>query len=425
MFKICKQELAQFSKAERLFIMGAMLCGFFISADYSIIRPVINSLFITKYGTHFFPYAWLLSIPLNLVLIGLYNKYLPKLGCLKTYLIVAGSIVAINYSCALFIKQFSFLIFFLYIWKDIYIMLMFQQLWSVIHSTVTLKRAKYLYGIFLGAGGLGSVLGSLLPGFFAVKIGSESLLYMTLPLYLCLTAAYMLTLKQSTQGLSLQLEEKKGAKDALLHGIKLIINSNVLIFISLSVLLMQLSATLIDYQFNTFLEQAIIGKDLRTQYIGRVFGIGLGISVFMQFFGTYLLIRMLGIKRLHIGFPMLLGVMSILSLLFPCFAITTLIFIVLKACDFSLFTIIKETLYIPLNSDQKFRAKAFIDVFLYRFAKVFASLIILSLQVVLTSYLLPILNAISTCIFIIWIVVAIYLFKKMDPSLLELKGENA
>ncbi|MDQ5956577.1 MAG: antiporter, family, partial [Chlamydiota bacterium] len=88
-----KQALNKFSKTERLFIIGAMLCGFFILADYSIIYPVSNSLFISTYGTHFFPYAWLVSIPLNLLLVGLYNKYLPKFGCLKTYLIVAGSIV--------------------------------------------------------------------------------------------------------------------------------------------------------------------------------------------------------------------------------------------------------------------------------------------------------------------------------------------
>ena len=423
MLKLFGQEKNQFFTKEYLFITGAMLCGFFISADYSIIRPVSNSLFITKYGTQFFPYVWVISIPLNLFLVGIYNKYLPKLGCLKTYLIVASSIVAINYSCALFIKQLSFLVFFLYIWKEIYIMLMFQQLWSIIHSKVSLKRAKYLYGIFLGAGGVGSLLGSLLPGFFAVKMGSESLLYMTLPLYLCLTAAFILTLKQSNQGFSLQPEEKKGAKDALLHGIKLIINSRILAFIALSVLFMQLSATLIDYQFSTYLEQTVMGKDLRTQYIGRVLGIGLAISVCMQFFGTYFLIQMMGIKRLHIGFPMLLGSMSILSFLFPGFAITTLVFIILKACDFSLFTIIKETLYIPLSSDEKFRAKAFIDVFLYRFAKVFASLIILSLQVILTNYLLPVLNSISICVFIIWIAIAIYLFKKIATS--ELKDKNA
>ncbi|KAG6559923.1 TLC ATP/ADP transporter [Candidatus Rhabdochlamydia oedothoracis] len=413
----------KFSATEHLFIIGAMLCGFFISADYSIIRPVSTSLFITKYGTQFFPYAWIISVPLNLLLIGIYNKYLPKLGCLRIYLIVAGSIVAINYSCALLIKHFSFLIFFLYIWKEIYIMLMFQQLWSIIHSTVSLKHAKYLYGFFLGAGGLGSLLGSLLPGFFAVKVGSESLLYMTLPLYLCLTAAFILTLKQSNAGESLLLKEKKSAKEALLHGVKLIINSRTLIFIALSVLFMQLSATLVDYQFSTYLEQTIIGKDLRTQYIGRVLGIGLGISVCMQFFGTYFLIQMMGVKRLHMGFPMLLGLMSILSFLFPGFAITTLVFILLKACDFSLFTIIKETLYIPLSSDEKFRAKAFIDVFLYRFAKVFASLIILSLQMVLTSYLLPVLHSISICVFISWVAIAIYLLKKMQTS--ELKDKNA
>ena len=420
---LLKQELNKFSKTERLFIIGAMLCGFFILADYSIVYPVSNSLFISTYGTHFFPYAWLVSIPLNLLLVGLYNKYLPKFGCLKTYLIVAGSIVTINYSCALLIKQYSFLSFYLYVWKDIYVMLMFQQLWSVIHSTVPLKRAKYLYGIFFGVGGLGSLAGSLLPGFFAVKVGSEFLLYMTLPLYLCLTAAFILTLKQSNTEASLELEEKKGTRDALLHGIQLILNSRVLVFIALSILFMQLSATLIDYQFNTFLEKTIIGKDLRTEYTGRMQAIGLSFTVFMQFFGTYLLVQRVGIKRLHIAFPSILCIMSVLCFLFPCFGIVTFTVILLRSYNSSLFSIIKEMLYIPLNSDQKFRAKAFIDVFLFRFAKIFASLIILSLQFVLTTLLLPVLNWISISVCVVWVVFAVYLFKKMTPSLET--GENA
>ncbi|MEK7340195.1 MAG: Npt1/Npt2 family nucleotide transporter [Candidatus Rhabdochlamydia sp.] len=418
-----KQELNKFSKTERLFIIGAMLCGFFILADYSIIYPVSNSLFISTFGTHFFPYAWLVSIPLNLLLVGLYNKYLPKFGCLKTYLIVATSIVTINYSCAFLIKQYSFLSFFLYVWKDVYVMLMFQQLWSIIHSTVSLKRAKYLYGIFFGVGGLGSLVGSLLPGFFAVKIGSESLLYMTLPLYLCLTAAFMLTLKKSDAGASLQLEEKKDAREALMHGIQLVLNSKVLVFIALSVLFMQLSTTLIDYQFNTFLEKVITVKDLRTEYTGRMQAIGLSFTVFMQFFGTYLLVQRVGIKRLHIALPFILCIMSILCFLFPGFGIVTFTLILLRSYNSSLFSIIKEMLYIPLSSDEKFRAKAFIDVFLFRFAKIFASLIILSLQFVLTTLLLPVLNWISISVCVIWIVFAVYLFKKMTPSL-EV-GENA
>jgi AAA family ATP:ADP antiporter len=337
--------------------------------------------------------------------------------------VLAGGIAAINYSCALFINQYSFLSFFLYVWKDVYVMLMFQQLWSVIHSTVSLKRAKYLYGVFFGVGGLGSLAGSLLPGFFAVKVGSESLLYMTLPLYLCLTAAFILTLKKSNAGVSLPLEEKKDARDALLHGIQLVLNSRILVFIALSVLFMQLSATLIDYQFNTFLEKSITIKDLRTEYTGRMQIIGLSFTVFMQFFGTYLLVQRVGIKRLHIALPSILCIMSILCFLFPSFGIVTFTVILLRSYNSSLFSIIKEMLYIPLNPDQKFRAKAFIDVFLFRFAKIFASLIILSLQFALTTLLLPVLNWISISICVTWMVFAVYLFKKMTPSL-EV-GENA
>ncbi len=98
---------------EHLFILTAMLCSFFISMDYAVIRPVSNALFITDYGVNFFPYAWLSSIPLNLLLVSLYNKYLPKLGCLKTYLSLAIAVILINCTCAAWIYKVPFLSFFL------------------------------------------------------------------------------------------------------------------------------------------------------------------------------------------------------------------------------------------------------------------------------------------------------------------------
>ncbi|VHO03135.1 Npt1/Npt2 family nucleotide transporter [Candidatus Rhabdochlamydia sp. T3358] len=400
---------------EHLFILTAMLCSFFISMDYAIVRPVSNALFITDYGVNFFPYAWLLSIPLNLLLVGLYNKYLPKLGCLKTYLILAIAVICINCTCAIWIHKVPFLSFFLYIWKDAYIMLIFQQVWSLIHINVSMERAKYLYGFFFGIGGLGSLLGSLFPSFLAVKIGSESLLYITLPLYVFLSLLYVVMLKQSKQADFFPLEKKQGL-ETVLHGLKLIASSRVLIFISLAVVFMQVISTLVDYQFNTFLEGLVTEKDLRTQYSGRIQTIGQTFTTAMQFLGTYFLVRFFGVKRLHVGIPMLLCIMSIFCFLFPAFGMITLTFVILKTFDFSLFSIIKEMLYIPLNSDQKFRAKAFIDVFLYRFAKAFASLIILSLQAVLSTSLLPVLNATIVFIFTIWIAVAMYQLKETDLS---------
>lgn len=400
---------------EHLFIVTAMLCSFFISMDYAIVRPVSNALFITDYGVSFFPYAWLFSIPLNLLLVGLYNKYLPKLGCLKTYLTLAIAVILINCTCAIWIQKIPFLSFFLYIWKDAYIMLIFQQVWSLIHVNVSVEKSKYLYGFFFGIGGLGSLLGSLFPSFLAVKIGSESLLYITLPLYVVLSVLYVIMLKQSKQAETFTLEKKQGI-ETILHGLKLIAGSRVLVFVSLAVIFMQVISTLVDFQFNTFLEGLVAEKDLRTQYSGRIQTIGQAFTTAMQFLGTYFLVRFFGVKRLHVGIPMILCIISIFCFLFPAFGMITFTFIILKTFDFSLFSIVKEMLYVPLNSDEKFRAKAFIDVFLYRFAKAFASLIILSLQALLSTSLLPILNATIVFIFTIWIAVAMYQLKETDFS---------
>src|SRR5690349_2769458 len=136
-----KSEFSTFSTQERFFILFAMLCGFFISSEYAIIRPVSNAVFLTAYGSSAFPYAWLATVPLNLIIVSFYNKYLPRFGCFKMFATVAALVISTNLFCSLFLKQISWLPFVFYLWKEVYIMLMFQQLWSVIHSTISFDRA--------------------------------------------------------------------------------------------------------------------------------------------------------------------------------------------------------------------------------------------------------------------------------------------
>ena len=206
---LLKREFSAFTTRERLFVLFAMLCGFFISSEYAIIRPVSNAVFLTAYGSAAFPYAWLAIVPLNLLIVSFYNKYLPRLGCFKMFVLVTGVVIAINLFCSLFLTEISWLPFVFYLWKEVYIMLMFQQLWSVIHSTISYERAKYLYGLFFGVGALGAAMGSILPGFFAVKMGSETLLIATLPIYLLLSYCYYFALKQTSAGVGMKLDDEK------------------------------------------------------------------------------------------------------------------------------------------------------------------------------------------------------------------------
>jgi AAA family ATP:ADP antiporter len=249
-------------------------------------------------------------------------------------------------------------------------------------------------------------------------MGSESLLIAALPIYLSLSCCYYFALKQTKEGVSMKLDDEKRrtSLNAFFHGLKMIGSSRYLTFILAIVVLMQLCSTLIDFQFNTILEKTILQKDLRTEYTGRIFGIVHATTISLQLFGSFLLIHFLGIKRSHLLIPFLLCLNSVAFQFFPVFGVISFAYLSIKSCDFSLFGIIKELLYIPLKPDEKFRAKAVIDVFAYRSSKAIASALILGLQALLGAAFLPILNWGSILLFILWIGIVITLLKEPEKT---------
>lgn len=398
-----------FSLKEKLFIGLAMLCAFFICAEYAVIRPVSNSVFIHAYTSQWFPYAWLATIPLNLLIVSLYNRYLSKTGAWRMFLSISCLIVLGNLFCAFFLKTLPALPFLFYIWKEIYIMLMLQQLWSVINATLDMKKGKYLYGIIFGAGGAGGALGSLIPGFWAVKFGSESLLLFTFPIYALMLICFYWMFKFSSRDVhTLQNNERP----SFFEGIKMFAQSRYLLLILLLVIFMQFSATVIDYQFNNILEKTILDKDLKTQYMGRVLGIINICTMMLQLVGTFLLVHFLGLRRSHFMIPITLCLNSIAFLFYPAFGMATFAYATIKVFDFSLFGVIRELLYIPLSVKEKFRAKSIIEVFAHRTSKSLASLLILGIQLVAAAQIVTILSWLSIAIFLLWSFLVIQLFKK-------------
>lgn len=408
MWTALKNELTSFTWTQKRFILSAMLCGFFISAEYAIVRPVSNSVFIHAYGSSLFPYAWLATIPLNLLLVSLYNRFLPRLGCLRMCCIILALAMSGSVVSVFFLKKISSLPFIFYVWKEVYVMLLFQQLWSVIHSTIEMRRAKYLYGVLFGIGAVGAVLGSMLPGFFAIQMGSENLLLLTIPIYFCVLFFYRATVKHSALS---QVEapfknDLSDSTNSFFDGFKLIAASPLLFFILLIVMLMQLSAAIVDFQFNTVLERTIGDKDVRTEYFGRIHGLIQTATIALQLFGTFLIVHYLGLKRSHLFVPIALCLNALAFMCFPVFGIISFSYITIKAFDFSIFGVIKEMLYVPLKLDEKFRAKAIIDVFAHRSSKAVAAMLVIFLQTFFQAHLISFLSWSAILIFIGWCIAA-------------------
>ena len=409
-------ELKAFTRFEKLFIFFSMIAGFCIAAEYAATRPSSSAIFLSVFSSHAIPWVWLISVPFNLLVVYLYNRFLPKIGPLKMIGAIGGIVVCLHIFCAACLHLFPQFIFVQFIFKDIYIVLMFKQLWSMIHSTIPATRAKYLYGCIFGVGTLGAISGSLIPSFFAVDIGSEHLFLCTVPLYLLLYFAYSQAYKRSSLAngnfaQNLTVDPRPG------EGFSLIRRSPFLIAVLLLVVFMQVSVGLMDYQFNSYIELNIFDKDLRTEYVGRIVGVTNVLSIILQFAGGFLMVHVLGVRGSHLFVPLILLGNALVTLAIPNFAIISFSYIFIKSVDFSLFGVIREMLYIPMKLDEKFRAKAIIDVFAYRSSKALVSICILGLQFFIGSEILGIASAISAAVFLGWIGVVVFMLQKVAPPI--------
>lgn len=386
-----------------------MLTCFCIGLEYAITRPASQSIFLSLFSTEAIPYAWLWTVPLNLGVVTLYNWLQPRFGPLRTLGLATFTIVSVHLLTAFIVPHFPQFIFFQYCWKDIYILLMFKQLWSMIHSTISSSKAKALYGAIFGMGTVGSIVGSSVTGFFAPLVGSENLFLLTLPIYALLFFAYrqsyhvsgLLTIKQTEP-------EKLRARE----GFSMIAKNRYLLGVLLLVVFMQISVALVEYQFNHAIEVAVPDKDLRTAAMGKLMGLINTLSLLLQFVGSFLLLQFLGLKRSHFLVPVLLCSAAFLYLFNPSFMAIAFAFIFTKSIDFSLFGVIREMLFVPLKLDEKFRAKAVIDVFAYRTSKAVASLVLLGLQFWVGNRVFAISSSVSIAIFVLWLATVALLFRK-------------
>lgn len=377
------KEIESLSFQEKLFICSTFVCVFCIPIESGISRAASNSIFISIFTAKFLPYSWVATIPINLVLVSLYNRYLQLFGCLKIFLITISSIVIINCLCGFFILKSPLLAFIHSVWREIYVLLLFQQMWSTVHAVISVNRAKYLYGLIFAFGSLGAIMGGIIPGLLAVKIGTESLFFTSVPSCILMATSYFYMLKAGGWNEN-NLNEKnpEQSKSSLWKGFILIKNSRFLFFILLFVALLQIGSSLINYLFNITLEQNFPILDHRTEFYGKINAIINAASLALQFVGSFLLLQIMGSKNASLFVGIILLLNSALLFVFPMFGVISYVFICIRSIERSIFGVIKEMLYVPMDMSEKFHAKAFIDIFGYRTSRALGSSLIIFLQYV-------------------------------------------
>jgi ATP/ADP translocase len=358
-------------------ILGFASFGAVLMGSYSIAKPAAESYFLAHHQSQSLPKAWLAVSFAVIVVVSIYGRIaatasLPRLfqGALFFSAAILLALLLADYYA---MPGSAFL---LYVWKDVYIVVLIEIFWSYANLVFEIKTARWLYGVFLGAGSLGSVLGNLAASWVASEYGTIHALWMVLPMLLLLLAASLrLSHRVAAPSPEATTKPRFGA------GLSLVFSSRYLTLILLLVITVQLLINLVDYQYLAILEQTYPSVDRRTAVNGDVHAIINAGALALQFLCGGIL-RVIGVPSTLVLIPGIIGGSIIFFLLVPGFLSMSIAKVSGKVFDYSLFRAAKEILYIPLDYAEKTQGKAVIDMMVYRLAKGGAAFLLLGLTAV-------------------------------------------
>jgi len=372
-----------------------------------ILKPLKKSLFISQYdGDQTFKLgslemlgssAELLAKGMNMLIAFLIVVLLTLLTRLAkrqrlTYCCM-GLVIAMTFFFSTQINQPTEVTVWLFYWfGDLYISLMLAAFFSFLHDTVDLRNAKRLYGfIVLGAVSGGAVGSTYFRGWIG-EMSNQQWLHTIIGIgaVICLLAFAAGWMAQSIphhKPKPVSNEVPRKTFNAAIEGASLVFKSRYLIAIAGIVGFYEVTSEVLDYQFTAMTERFVAKEEIGSHF-GTVYAIGniaalviqLGFSVFAANFPKY---------RIHwilLALPLSIALSSLFFIIAPILIAGNLLKISDSTFAYSVNQTGRETLYNPLSRQEKYVARAFVEVFVQRTGKVAALLIAFLVPIFLSTH---------------------------------------
>jgi AAA family ATP:ADP antiporter len=264
-----------------------------------------------------------------------------------------------------------------YLFGDLFSTLMVATFFAFLNDSVTPDTAKRIYGLV----GLGGVAGGVF-GSSAVRALIETLSREQW-LWVCLGLVALISLFAWAAGRIVDRNpppeskapdphpESKDHGNPAFEGARLVFRSRYLLSIVAIVGLYEIVSTVLDFQFSATVAHYLDGPAIGRQF-STVFALTNIVALVVQLFLTsFVMTRFgVGVALLVLPFAALAG--SAGFTLLPILWMGSLLNTADNGFSYSINQSAKEALYVPTSKDEKYKAKAFIDMFVQRTAKALA-----------------------------------------------------
>lgn len=348
---------------------------FLIITAYYQVKPASRSLFIEHLGADSLPYVWIGTAIVLAILMTVYHR---MVAVHSRYRVVLGTcwlfLTALVLFRLLLIQPGPVTVTALYILVDILGVVFVEQFWSLTNSLYTTQEGKRWYGL-VGAGGLtGGVAGGVVAGSLVkfTPMGSSDLLLVAA---IIIALIGLLTMRMAAMCLYRETEGTHTVSTS--GGWRILRRNRYLLLIAGILLLAQLAQPVIEYQFLKTVEQHYQDQDLRTAFLSFFFSALGMISILVNLVITPAVHRFLGVIAGLLTQPIALTMSAIAFAGYPTLALAGTMKIVDRGLSYSINRASRELLYVPIAPRLIYQAKAWIDMFGYRFFKVAGSVLVL------------------------------------------------
>ncbi len=337
---------------------------FIIITTLLVVKPTINSLFLSELTSNALPLAYVLTAMMAIIGSFFYNKALEKyaLNIIIDRTIIGSVISLILFGIALnFDLANGYLLYIPYIWVAIFGLLTASQFWILANLVYNVREAKRIFG-FIGAGAIaGGIFGGYLTSVLTRFMYTENLLFVAAILLCCcipITRYIWKTevVKLNPFQVSMRTDPKGDSPWRLIKQSKLL--RLIAIVVGISVLI----AKLVDYQYSDYASRLITNPDDLTSFFGFWFSTLSVISLVIQLFLTKRIVGTFGVGKSLLWLPTGILIGSILLLILPQLWVIVFIKIVDGSLKQSVNKAATELLSIPIPIDIKKKTKTFTDV---------------------------------------------------------------
>jgi len=347
-------------------------------------KSVRQASFIDTIGAANLPYVFLAVALISYPVLVLYSRLAARFT--HSSIIIGSSLLhATGFVLFFFLLPLDrkWVVALFYIWLGMAFAIAVSQVWSYANHVFDPRQARRLFA-FVGAGGLlGVIPGGLIAWGVTQRAGTRYTLLAAALMILVVPLLVLLIERNRPNTQPRQAPSRRAREDEAKGGFQIIRASRLLLLITVLMAMTVMVGQLVGWQFYWFVELRTQGLDQRTTVISQFFVIMGVVGFLFQLIFTQRIHRALGVGVAMRVLPATVGLIQVAVLVVLAIApaaVFPLVWALMLgegSLRHSVDQATRELLFLPVPSELRVRAKAFIDVFVQRFAKGMAALLIL------------------------------------------------